>query len=457
MKEKVRHPSGRPRVDHAVFVVLLVLGGCFLAVSQAEAVLTVQTMNGTVEVFLAGEKNWKPFTAALKLKSGDQIRTGINSAVELGLEDGSVFKLTDATQLAITQLDLSTERKARIARFKLGWGTVTVKLAKLAYTESTCEVETDTVAAGGKFSELTVMQPQNMPQAEVIGREGLFEVKRLGSQRQVKISGLLDEKNGIEFSLPDAIGAKIAVGIYAIVTKITLESPLPVRDLRLLLDSAGSLVKIDNLSKAPLHLNVKELAGILAAQGSVTLGYPPAQEALLNFEGGSISLSIKKQGAIQCNGVYLFLNGGSLTVNGQPVEIGVPKCFPVKEARSLLMDTGKKDDGKEPATRVLNQPGEEQPVTPNAPPQNQPSGSGVFEIEIPELTPTPTPLIEQTPLPEQTPAPTVTPTAIPTATPTPTPAPSQPEPQPQPPAPPQPVPPPPPPPPPASPSRIVPR
>jgi hypothetical protein len=397
--------NGKPQqrfITRLILVLILLYCGCFVFVLQTEAELTAQTINGTVEVLLAGEQTWKPLTTAIQLKTGDQIRTGQGSSVDLWFEDGSVLNLTEGTQLAISQLEVSTTQKSRVARFKLWWGSITAKITKLAFTENVCEVETDVVLAGIKFSEMTVNHPQNTTQYDVIGRQGLLTIQQT-AEGTVNVSGLLSEQEGVTFAL-NSVGAKVLLGIQKIVGKITLESNVPLTKGRILLAGEKRLLRVNNTGTSPVNLGLQGMLAMLKTQGAATFGVPQGQDITFETEQIIAALLFKPRlGIPQCQGLYIFVEEGGVLMNGETLKVGAPNCFPVGEqprkARGIPKAQG---------TRALEEKGKEQPVAPVEP--ASPEGGGR------DITPTPT----STPIPTLTPEPTPTDTPEPTPTPTPT-------------------------------------
>jgi len=392
------------RWERVVLVLVILLSGSLFSVSQAEATLTAQSIGGTVEVLLAGEQDWKPLTATMKLKTGDQVKTRQNSSVDLWFEDGSVLNLAEETQMTISQLEISTAQKSRIARFKLWWGAVTAKVTKLAFTENVCEVETETVVAGVKFSEMTVIQPQNTSQSEVIARQGLIEIRQIG-EGTVNISASLSP-DGILFST-DSIGSWILVGVHKVLRKITLESNVPVPHIRGLLDGATTLLKIDNNSDAPIDLESEGIIATLGLKSSATFGISPERQELVvrvDIPKPKISFSFKRRtGAILCDGVYMFLNGGNGKLNGQDMKAGEFNC----SAPGGLQRTGRGGiQLQEEDTKVFK---EEQPVEPDDTKSETARGA---DPATPTPIPTPTPTVEEED-DEEEPTPTPTPTATP--------------------------------------------
>jgi hypothetical protein len=404
-------------------VICLILCGFFFGAGVAEANLTAQSSSGTVEVLPAGQQTWEALTASMKLNVGDQVRTGPNSVVDLWFDDGSVLNLAEGTQLSITELNISTAQKTRVARFKLWWGTVTVKVTKLAFTENVCEIETDNVLASVAFAEMIVKYPQNAPQSEIVAQQGQVTVRRIASDdRAVNLVGNLTDQEGIEFLLPPMVGTEVFLSVQKILGTIEVQSSLTVPDILPLFNAFNSFLKIDNEGQQEVAIKIRDNISILGPNTSATVGIPSGQEMRVDPTGEtSLVFSIKRRtAAILCEGLYIFLNGGDLSVNDEAVQPGVPNCFPLV----LAAEAG------QPRSRTLGQeplsaaPATgEVPVIPNAPQSREPQTTEVADTPTPMPTPTPTPEEEEEEEEvEPTPTPTKTPRPDPTRTPRPAPA-----------------------------------
>lgn len=369
------------------YVGLIILVSCFVA-PLAEAALTPQAIQGTVEVLRGGEQTWAPLTASTTLQEGDQIKTSPGGSVELWLEDGSVLSLGEDTKLSMKELELSTVQKTRVARLKLWWGAVTAKITKLGFTESVCEIETNTVVAGIKFSEMKVEARRETSQTHVTALQGMIEVLKT-AEGDVQISGMLDEDAGIQFPL-DQIGAKASLSVQKIVRKITLEVDAPVDMLRTMLGKDDNTLKIDNPNLASLEATYTGIVAILEQDRAATFGIPdPATPLMMRGDSLNFSLWFKAR-TIQYKDFYVFADKGPIYINGQTIETGTFNYFSIEgEQRSRGLAP------EEPASRTLTDEQDvEEPVVPPAPESQTAEGAQ-------ESTPTPEPTMP----PPQTPTP----------------------------------------------------
>ena len=394
---------------------ILLFCGCLLVAPTAEAALQPQAISGTVEVLLAGDQQWQPLTAGTTLKSGDQVRTGPSSSVELWFEDGSVLNLSGDTQLSVSQLEISTGQQSRIAKFKLWWGAVTAKVTKLAFTENVWEIETDTVMAGIKFTDVTVRHSKQSARSEVIAKQGLIDVAQIG-EGFVAVVGMLNDTEGVEFGF-NAIGANVLIGVQKVLRQITIESDIALQDIQTMLEGASSLVKVENAGSAGLDIGVQGVTGTLGATGAATFGAPPGFDLLFgSTQPVNLSFSYKQRTNVPCDGLYAFPDTGSLTLNGETIPAG-PTCLPLggQQPRKGRAVTQQEET---PVSRALL-PDQEEPQAPAAPDTQGPRGASFTPTPSPSPTATPT----ETPEPEEPPAeeeeeePEPSPSPTPTSTP----------------------------------------
>lgn len=402
---------------------LLILAVVWFPATSAKAALTPQAMSGTVEVLVAGEQSWKPLTAAMQIKGGDQIRTNPGSSVELWFDDGSLVRLEEATQLVISELEISIARKTRIARFSLQTGTVFAKITKLGFTESLCEIETPGAVVDMKFAEVEVIASEGGMQTLVTALQGEIDIVKT-REGEVTISGMLDDQEGVIFSLSQ-IGGRISLGVQRIVRKITLTGEGAIQGLRTMLGGSDNTLKVDNMGASPVEVEYYGITARLDQDRAATFGLPLQDELLLNLAGDEQGFDLAAQKnfalwyktrATQYDGLYVFADKGPIYVNGEVIETGSFELFVPDQALQPASRALSAPEEEAPDTRALQPQVQEQPVAPPAPETDSPEGA-IEPTPVPTVTPTPTPTEppeELEPTPTPTPTPTMTPTPKPT-------------------------------------------
>lgn len=385
-------------------VAIIGLFGCyvFLIAGTADAMLTPQSVNGTIEVMAAGELSWQPITSATSLRTGDQVRTMPGSSVELWFDDGSLFRLGESTQILLKDVQIVQAEKSRIAKISLAFGTVTAKITKLGYTQSLCEIDTGTVLVSVKFSQATVQKFQDGSPDMVIAEQGMVDIQQIG-QGEVRVAARVDGEEGMDFVL-NMPGVMVSLNIQNLLRRITLISENAVAAISSLIGQYDNFLKIENLGDSSVlcDTNGQQVLIFSNSQGSVGI----SGERGLQIETAKAAFTFQQR-SLQGDVLMVFNHVGKVTVNGEDVAPGSFKSVPFGLAA---------EDGK---SRTQQQPEQAHAVpqeNPAAPPSVQrsqgdaPKGGGIEIIptiqpsptEIPTVEPTATPVKKKTPTPQPT-------------------------------------------------------
>lgn len=118
---------------------------CFFCLSFAFCgkIGYIDFVNGAAE-FYQGSK-WKPLKVGKKIKTGDSLRTGLESTVSILLFDGSKFSLKESSVVSIGHLE--KENKSLKARFKIDQGEFLFNVQKLIGKDAFVDFETSTATA----------------------------------------------------------------------------------------------------------------------------------------------------------------------------------------------------------------------------------------------------------------------------------------------------------------------
>ena len=137
-------------------------------------------VDGDVSFLRAGVTEWAPAVENLPLLAGDQIYAGPGARAEIQLARGNYIRLSQGTELTITDLSASA------AQIEITEGTAIIRIERLATVFQRFEVDTPNTAVlvqqdglyrvevrGEKNSELIVRRGE----AEVSTEEGSFKVR----------------------------------------------------------------------------------------------------------------------------------------------------------------------------------------------------------------------------------------------------------------------------------------
>jgi hypothetical protein len=118
---------------------------CFFCLSFALCgkVGYIDFVNGTAE-FYQGSK-WKPIKVGKKIKTGDSLRTGLQSSLGILLFDGSKFSLEENSVISVAHLE--KQNNSLKARFKINQGEFLFNVQKLMGKEAFVDFETNTATA----------------------------------------------------------------------------------------------------------------------------------------------------------------------------------------------------------------------------------------------------------------------------------------------------------------------
>jgi cell division septation protein DedD len=355
--------------------------GCVVAITPAEAAITVQTFNPPVEVLLKEKGVWEPLSDAIQLDAGDQILTGKGGSVDLLFEDGSTLHLDAETQLAISELEFSVAEKTRVSRLKLFWGAITAKAATLAFKKNVFEVETDTVVVGFKFSSMKIISKpvetlDDLPSTRILPIEGKFEIRQFGEGTTYVESFLEANRGGIVFSMNSDTQVTLEVDQTQGNERIGIRSNASLQNMRALLSNDRNLLHIENAVAASTILVGFQSHAIKVEQNSsAVLGLPFGQadhEIRIEAEEIDTQFLFRTSSEIPENRFYVLADSGIIEVDGQRLE---PESF-------VMFPIEKEEEEPAPATAA-----EEQPVAPSAP--EQPSGGTSRRPS--DAAPTPTP------------------------------------------------------------------
>lgn len=117
-----------------------------VTISKGDA--RVALIDGTAELMPAGETAWTPLEPNAMLKSGDQVRTGPHSRMELILPDSSRLRFADNTRFRIMNIDVSDEAEERNVKVHVVMGKAWANVSKTLGVKSNFELSSENAVAG---------------------------------------------------------------------------------------------------------------------------------------------------------------------------------------------------------------------------------------------------------------------------------------------------------------------
>jgi len=159
----------------AAFALCCVLIPLVAAAAAAQAVGTVATLEGTVEIDRAGTT--LVAAAGFEVEQGDVVRTGTAGRIRLLLRDDTVVNLGASSTLTLDEQVLGDGATPPQSMLQLLAGKVRVLVSNV-YTQPNAEfeVKTPTAVAGVRGTEFVVTHDAAVAATEVIGISGKVEV-----------------------------------------------------------------------------------------------------------------------------------------------------------------------------------------------------------------------------------------------------------------------------------------
>lgn len=137
-------------------------------------------VEGDVSFLRAGVTEWAPAVENLPLLAGDQIYAGPGARAEVQLGRGNYIRLSESTELTITELSASA------AQFEITEGTAIIRIERLATAFHRFEVDTPNTAVVVQQDGLYRFEVRGEKNSEIIVRRGEAEVSTEEGSFQVR-------------------------------------------------------------------------------------------------------------------------------------------------------------------------------------------------------------------------------------------------------------------------------
>lgn len=137
------------------FTFLLLFCGVNNPAQAGSRLAEITYIEGKVEIQKPGG-SWKGATIGMLLSNEDRMRTGEKSLAEVKLDDGSLVKLEEETELSVIALDEVGPAKEKVSLFKLIVGEIKAKVLKILGKQSKFEVQTSACIAGVRGTDFSI-------------------------------------------------------------------------------------------------------------------------------------------------------------------------------------------------------------------------------------------------------------------------------------------------------------
>ena len=131
---------------------------------------TLVEFEGEVFIQKPEEDVWLPVEKDIPLEEGDRIKTGNQSCVEILMDDGSLLKLEQNSEITLSELSADHKTKRISSRMSLWFGRLLSNIVKFTHSRSRFDVHTPAMIAGVRGTEF-VVETTDSEQTDV----GVFE------------------------------------------------------------------------------------------------------------------------------------------------------------------------------------------------------------------------------------------------------------------------------------------
>jgi hypothetical protein len=184
----------------AVVVALLGLLALSAMGQDGQQRVVVKQVVGKVEVRAGGSGSWRAARNAMPLRMGWDVRTFVESTVDVEFENGTVLKISENSVITLSKL--MQGGGVENSSVNVATGKVLANVKKLTSAKSTFEFETPTAVASIRGTRLDIAVDNNGDAIRV--HEGLVMVRRRGGGGEVAVAGgkgAIMERNGGSISL----------------------------------------------------------------------------------------------------------------------------------------------------------------------------------------------------------------------------------------------------------------
>jgi ferric-dicitrate binding protein FerR (iron transport regulator) len=134
----------------ALFLILVLVGPSSSARSDDpggnDAVVTV--LQGTAQIFNKGDTRGRALKKGDTIKKDQEVRVAEKSRLEIRFPDGTVIRLSEKSQLKMSELSFNKKTENKNVKVNLSIGKLWAKVKKLATPDSSVEVQTSNAVAG---------------------------------------------------------------------------------------------------------------------------------------------------------------------------------------------------------------------------------------------------------------------------------------------------------------------
>ena len=169
--------------------ILFLVSSIFISMNMKNSEhVKVKFVVGLVEYRSSGTYETKRLTTRVKLNSGDEVFTKLQSRAELEMFDGSIIKVGESSVFQIKEMEKKSESSSLMS-FGLKIGSIWAKFKKVFSSSSEREIQTPSAVVAIRGTELGVSVEPKTGKTNVKVKEGTVSVKDNSSKGEVYVNG----------------------------------------------------------------------------------------------------------------------------------------------------------------------------------------------------------------------------------------------------------------------------
>lgn len=211
--KKILRRAKTPGIIVIITLLLTVFGGGLSSFGQRINYATVLYIEGDVRIKVPYTEHWVPLIMDNRLIPGDEINTGSDSTVELGLPDGSVLKIGPDSLVVIKEMGMVEVTELSTNHFELIAGKLRAIVAPFVNKDSKFIIETENATMGVRGTDFGVLYEKKEQKTELVCFDGEVE---MGTREK----GLEEETVLVK---ADETSSRVADRIIAVPEKLGIE------------------------------------------------------------------------------------------------------------------------------------------------------------------------------------------------------------------------------------------
>lgn len=176
--------------QHKIIVGLCLLVGMYsLSFGQNEVSqekVSIKSIVGKAEVRSPKTGKWRPARVGMTVKMKWDVRTYVESTIELAFESGTVIKLSENSVINLSTILKKQGQSATNSKIKVSTGRIWGNVKKLVSNKSSFSFETPTAVAAIRGTRLGIQVDKNKTVVDVF--EGKVGVLNKGSRKEVLVT-----------------------------------------------------------------------------------------------------------------------------------------------------------------------------------------------------------------------------------------------------------------------------